>query len=174
MSRADFEKQFGDAYDRPGYFARAIAFLAVLVPEVGPFEQSPYEPLPESAQERFVHARDRAAARYQIAVNDARLKRLRLRDETLDTGRPAAPGEYRPTDDTYAELLRRLEEHRFADVTPELRTDILRFYSTGRALAAIDDDDEQAEVREALAQLDARPPDASRSSAARRSEGGGS
>ena len=141
------------------------------MPEVGPFERLPYKPLPASAQECFIHARDRAAARYQIAVNDARVKRLRLRDETLDTGRPTAPGEYRPADETYAELLEKLEEHRFADVTPELRTDVLRFYSTGRALAAIDDDDERAEVREALAQLDARPPRASRSSAA--SRGGG-
>ena len=159
MSRGDFEEKFGDAYERPGYFARAFAFVVNLVPDVGPLKRLPYQPLPESAQQRFVHALDRAATRYQIAVHDARMKRLRLRDETLDTGRPTAPGEYAPADEAYAELLAHLQERGFADVSPELRADILRFYSTGRALAAIDDDDEQAEVRDALTRLDAQPPE---------------
>ena len=163
MSRGDFEERFGDGYDRPGYFTRASGFLASLVPNVGPLKRLPYKPLPEPAQQRFFHALDRASARYEIAVHDARLKRLRLRDETLDTGRPTNPGDYPPADEAYAELLAKLREHRFADVSPELRADILRFYSNGRALAAIDDD-EQAEVREALAQLDAQRPETSRSS----------
>ena len=158
MSRGDFEERFGDAYDRPGYFTRAFAFLASLVPNVGPLERLPYKRLPEPAQQRFIQAFDRAAARYQVAVHDARVKRLRLRDETLDTGRPTVPGEYRPADEAYAELLAHLRKRGFADTTPALRTDILRFYSSGRALAAIEDDDEREEVREALAQLDATPP----------------
>ena len=51
-------------------------------------------------------------------------------------------------------VLEHLRERGFANVPPDLRTDILRFFSDGRALAAIDDDDERAKVSKALAQLD--------------------
>jgi hypothetical protein len=164
MSREDFEEQFGDAYERPGYFARSVAFLGNLVPNVGPLKRLPYKPLPEDAQQRFELALDRAVARYRNAVRDAR--RPRLPNETLDTGKPTRPGAYEPADRAYAQLLGELRERGFADVSPELRADILRFYSDGRALAKIDDDDERAKVDEGLARLDAALPRASRLSAA--------
>jgi hypothetical protein len=163
MSRADFEKQFGDAYERPGYFARAIGFLGNLVPNAGPFRRLPYKPLPEDAQRTLEKAVDHAVARYQHAVAEVGRRRGRLTNETLDTGRPTRPGEYKPADEAYAELLDHLEERGFARVTPDLRADILRFYSDGRALAALDDD-ERAKTSARLAQLDAVSPQLSRRS----------
>jgi hypothetical protein len=158
MSRGDFEERFGDDYRRPGYFVRAVAFLGNLIPNVGPLRRLPYKPLPADAQHRFERALDQAVARYELALRDASRRPPKLANETLDTGRPTRPGQYAPADRAYAALLERLRERGFADVTPELRADILGFFSDGRALAAIDDEDDRAEVLEALAQLDAAPP----------------
>jgi hypothetical protein len=38
LSRADYEKDFGAKYRRPGIFARILAFLLKLIPKFGPFK----------------------------------------------------------------------------------------------------------------------------------------
>jgi hypothetical protein len=134
-----------------------VALAGSLVPSVGPLQRLPHKPLPADAQARFEAALDRAASRYQRAVRDAGRRAMRLPNETLDTGRPTRPGEYEPADRAYAELLAHLDEKGMTDVPPALRTNLLRFYSDGRALAAIAEDDERAKVSEHLARLDAAP-----------------
>ena len=158
MSKGDFEERFGDAYRRPGYFARSVAFLAGLVPNVGPLKRLPYRPLPEDAQRRFEAALDDATARYRRAVGEAGRRRAPFPNDVLDTGEPTRPGRYEPADEAYAELLGQLHERAFAGVSPAVRGDLLRFFSDGRALAAIDDEDERVKVSQALAQLDATSP----------------
>lgn len=52
-----------------------------------------------------------------------------LADCDFDTGQPTRAAEYSLTDDTYATLLARLSERKFALTSPELRANILKFYS---------------------------------------------
>ena len=47
----------------------------------------------------------------------------------LDSGQPTKAAEYSLTDDTYAKLLARLSERKFDLTSPELRDNILDFYS---------------------------------------------
>lgn len=155
VSRGDFERHFGDAYARSGYFARTVAFLAGLVPNVGPLRRLPYRPLPEDAQRRFARALDEAVARYERAVRQAGGGRRALPKETLDTGEPTRPGAYAPADEAHAALLGRLAQRGFAGVSPALRAYLLRFWADGRALAAVGDADERAEIESRLAGLDA-------------------
>ncbi len=46
---------------------------------------------------------------------------------------------YRRADEAYADLVTKLAKHEFNDVTPELRSNILAFYSDRRALIATKD-----------------------------------
>jgi hypothetical protein len=54
---------------------------------------------------------------------------LTIPDLDLDTGNPVGPGEYKLTDQTYEKLLSMLADKKFDRVTPELRADILGFYT---------------------------------------------
>jgi hypothetical protein len=47
----------------------------------------------------------------------------------FDSGKTTKPAEYALTDDTYAKLLARLSERKFDLTSPELRANILDFYS---------------------------------------------
>ena len=156
LSRGDFEKQFGKAYRQPGYFARSVAFLVKLVPNVGPFKRLPYKPLPADAQARFERAFDQIVARYRRLVEEADDRLPALTNVNLDTGRPRRHGDYEPADDAYAELLERLDDRDFADVPSGLRADILRFYASDGTRA--DDDDDARKLRRELAQLAASIP----------------
>ena len=52
-----------------------------------------------------------------------------MTNNNLDLGRPTGPGEYEITDEAYARLLDKLAENRFEKVNPDLRADIVAFYS---------------------------------------------
>ena len=155
LSRADFEKEFGNAYRQPGYFARFVAFLVKLVPNAGPLRRMPYRPLPPTAQERFAAGFEHVVGRYREAIGAERAHRLRLPNDILDTGRPTRRGEYEPADDAYAALLEKLETRQFANVSADLRADLVRFYHEPRAGSARAYDDESCNVLRALAELDA-------------------
>jgi hypothetical protein len=58
---------------------------------------------------------------------------LRLTNCDLDSGKVTQAGEYTLADDSYAKLLHQLAEHKFQGLTPELRDNILRFYSSQTA-----------------------------------------
>jgi hypothetical protein len=50
------------------------------------------------------------------------------RNRDLDTGKDTALGEYALADRTYENLVHRLAEHKFNDMNPELRDDLLAFF----------------------------------------------
>ena len=58
----------------------------------------------------------------------------------LDSGNPTKIAEYSLTDDTYAKLLGQLAKSKFDRTTPELRGNILQFYSDVSASAPTKDD----------------------------------
>ena len=55
--------------------------------------------------------------------------RVQLLNDNFDTGSVTGPGQYPLADKTYAELLDRLAKNHFAQVSPELRSAILSYYS---------------------------------------------
>ena len=57
------------------------------------------------------------------------LDNLVLPDCDLDSGNPTTVAEYSLTDETYAKLLGQLAKDKFDHTTPELRNNILEFYS---------------------------------------------
>ena len=161
LSRSDFEQEFGKAYREPGYFAKFVAFLVKLVPNVGPFKRMPYSPLPPHVRQLFIQGLDDAIAHYRADVSRARERRLTLPDVNLDTGRPTRGGAYEPADQAYAALLEKLDERHFAGVSPALRADILRYYRDPQALPAMQKHGckrDREKVRQALARLEATHP----------------
>jgi hypothetical protein len=154
MSRGDFEKEFGDAYDEAGYFAKFFALVVKLVPNVGPFERLPYKALPPEAREQYAAAFDRALAEFQSVVARERKHRLILPDRNLDTGKPTRRGEYAPADEAYAKLAEKLDQTDFVYASRELRNEILRFYAEEAACSSTDEDCRPPEgTRRALARL---------------------
>jgi hypothetical protein len=127
LSRADFETEFGKAYRQPGYFAKFVAFLVKLVPNVGPLKRLPSKPLPADAQQRFAETMTKIVRSYERVVARAPEHPPALRNVNLDTGQPVRLDDYAPADKAYASLLDKLDDRRVTDIPPALRTDIRRF-----------------------------------------------
>ena len=65
---------------------------------------------------------------YGKLLHEAANRDPKLTNTDCDTGRDTAPAEYKLADSTYAKLLDELSKKNFAQLTPELRTNILAFY----------------------------------------------
>ncbi|HEY2386562.1 MAG TPA: zinc dependent phospholipase C family protein [Candidatus Binatia bacterium] len=108
LSRHDFEKQFGKTFDEPGYFAKFVAFMVKLVPNVGPFKRMAYKPLPPESVQLFNTALDHSIERYRATIAGLRRGQTAFADDNLDTGKVAHPGEYEPADEARASLAKKL------------------------------------------------------------------
>jgi hypothetical protein len=70
----------------------------------------------------------------------------------LDSGQATKAGEYSLTDDSYAKLLAHLSARKFDRTSPELRDNILQFYSD--LSAPIETKKDQSDWQNVLTELD--------------------
>ena len=66
---------------------------------------------------------------YRAFLEEVRHDRLVLLNTDLDSGQPTKAAEYTLTDEAYAKLLAQLSDRKFDLTSPELRDNILQFYS---------------------------------------------
>ena len=133
LSRSSYEKKWGNDYQRPTFGENVLAFLARLVPKVGPLRVLELKtPTPET-EKMFEASFNAALARYKKLSADQGSGDLALKNDNFDTGSETPPGKYRLDDEAHAELLDALAKQNFQGVTPELRAEILRYYSDPEA-----------------------------------------
>ena len=132
-SRADYEKAYGTEYQKPGLFARILAFLYRLVPKVGPLKPLTIKPLTAESGKLFEDSVMHARERYQAALRQVRDGRLNLNNTDFDTGRTVRHGEYRLADETYAQWLHKLAAKDPGPVTDTIRGHVISFYGPNPA-----------------------------------------
>ena len=132
MSRQEYERQFGKEYRRPGVFVRVLTFLYKLVPKIGPFKYFSFKPPTPEAEKLFLQSFVDVRERFRQSIEALAAGRLNLPNTNFDVGRPTSRGEYSLADETYDDLLKKLEKRKFAGVSAELRTNIDRYYGSAR------------------------------------------
>ena len=129
VKRADYEKEWGDKYERPGVGARILAFFLRIVPKVGPFRALAFQSPTPQTMDLYFKSIDATYKRYRYELQQVDAGNLDLPNLNFDTGRPTGPAQYTLTDDTYAKILDQLAQEKFSTVTPEMRAEIMEFYS---------------------------------------------
>jgi hypothetical protein len=128
MSRADFVKQFGNAFLEPGYFARFVGLLGNLVPNLGPLKNLSYKPLPDNVKQIYFHAYRNASDQHMKEILTVESGRILLPNLILDTGAPDRTRAYPPADKAYAELLDHHAQDHFAHMPKELADNMLTHF----------------------------------------------
>ena len=130
ITRQEYEHEYGTMYRKPGLTAKFFATVVKVLPKFGPFKPLAFKaPTPE-AERLFAESFRTARQRYRVSLQDARDGRVMLANTNFDTGRASAWGEYSLADKTYRQFLDRLDRHHFAGVSPDLRSDLPRFFSS--------------------------------------------
>jgi hypothetical protein len=158
LSRADYEKEYGRDYEKPGFSAKLTAWFIRVVPKIGPFKALAIKvPTPE-AERMFMESFNATLERYRSTLGQVQGGNLDLQNMDFDTGEPTSAGEYELADETYAKLLEKLEKDDFKTISPELRREILAFYSDLSApLATKKDRGDWKDTLRALNKLKAAP-----------------
>ena len=111
------------------FISKTLVLFVEVMPKVGPLRTLQFKPPTVRVQDLFIEAFDVSVARYEADLSALSDGDLILRDDNLDVGQPVRAGRYFLADETYAHLLDGLAKHRFRNLTPELRENILAYYS---------------------------------------------
>jgi len=159
LSRASYEKNWGKDYRGPTAGDKVLAFLFRLIPKIGPLKALALRAPTPQAEQLFEHSFNATLAQYRGFLSDHDHGRLVLVNDNFDVGAVTAPGQYRLADATYAALLDRLSRQNFAGMSPDLRAELLRFYSDPAAPYATRKDPKAWErVQDELQRLQAVQP----------------
>jgi len=126
ISNSGYRKEWGDVYEKPGFFARLKAFIVRALPKIGPFSALAFHPPPPAAEQIYMHSFNETLDHYRVLLLAQEQGRLQLPNDNLDTGGITEPADYRLTDETYANLLDKTSGKPISDA---LRRDILAYYA---------------------------------------------
>ena len=138
LSRASYRKSWDRNYREPSFGVRVLAFFFQILPKVGPLRALSFRmPTPE-AEKLFMTSFNGSLANYEHFVQQVKIaNHIDLVNDNFDTGTVTRPGQYPLADKTYADLLDHLAKDKFAQVSPDLRKDLLDYFSDPNAPMAL-------------------------------------
>ena len=129
LSRSDYERQWGKDYMKPGVGTRILSTLLRYMPKIGPLKGLAFNAPTSQTEDLYIKSINTTVDQYRAFLEEVRTDTLVLPNCDLDSGKATTAAEYSLTDETYAKLLGQLSERKFDRTSPELRANILGFYS---------------------------------------------
>ena len=129
LSRADYDREWGKTYTRPGLGTRILSTLLRFVPKVGPFKGLGFNNPTPITEDLYIKSINTTTDSYRALLKAERARKLVLPNCDLDDGINTVAGEYSLADEAYDSLLTQLSAHHFDQTTAQLRNNIIEFYA---------------------------------------------
>jgi hypothetical protein len=152
LSRSGYEKEWGKDYVKPGLGTRILSTLLRYMPRIGPFKGLAFNNPTPQTEDLYIKSINTTVDQYRAYLEAVRTDSLVLRNCDFDSGKVTKAAEYSLTDESYARLLARLSGRKFDLTSPELRANILDFYSD--LSVPIDTKKDQDDWKSVLSALD--------------------
>lgn len=143
LSRAEYERDWGTGYKKPGAGARFLAVLFRAVPKVGPFKAIKFQVPTRETEAMYMKSINDTVDQYRVLLQQLQTREVALANRDLDTGEPTKAGEYAMTDHAYAKLVGQLVDNKSVGLTPELQANIVHFYADRHRVVAKKKDREE-------------------------------
>jgi hypothetical protein len=154
LSRSEYEKEWGKDYKKDGFKTRLFSVLLRYMPKIGPFKALAFNNPTPQTEDLYFKSINTTVDQYRIYLEQVRAESLELVNCDFDSGKETKAAEYTLTDETYAKLLGQLAQRKFDLTSPELRDNILDFYSDLSApIETKKDEDDWQRVLSSLDQL---------------------
>ena len=128
LKKSEYRREWGSKYKRPNLGDRILAFFLNILPKIGPLKTLDFKMPTPQTEELYMQSVNDSREKYYQELTAVADKSLAIDNRDFDTGRVTKAGEYALTDETYADLLAKLASHNFAQLTPELQSNVLSFY----------------------------------------------
>ncbi len=129
LSRSGYEKEWGKDYVKPGFGTRILSTLLRYMPRIGPFKGLAFNSPTPQTEDLYFKSINTTVDQYRAFLAAVGTDSLVLPNCDFDSGKVTRAAEYSLTDETYAKLLARLSERKFDLTSPELRSNLVDFYS---------------------------------------------
>jgi len=129
LSRSQYEKEWGKGYRRPGLGTRMLAVLLKFIPKIGPAQALGFKIPSSDTEDLYIRSVNRTVDKYRDLLRKIESGTLELADTDLDTAEKPHAGEYILSDRAYARLLDELAKHPLEEIRPDLRQNILDYYT---------------------------------------------
>src|SRR5499427_8002327 len=159
LSRAEYEKEWGTQYQKPGWRTRLFAAFVRVLPKVGPLTNVDIKLPTPTTQDLYIKSVNKTVDSYKAQLTTLRQHRnhIDLPNVDFDTGKPTQPQEYKLADQTYGKLVEKLADRKFDLVTPELQANLIAFYGNPTYTQPTDmSSDEWRKVESAVSDLRGR------------------
>ena len=163
LSRASYQKNWGKQYQPPSWDEKFLAFLIRILPKIGPLKVLQLKTPTPAAERLFEAGFNASLEQYKKLLTELNTGLPDLPNKNFDTGGFTGPGEYFLDDRAQAKLLDELAKMDFSGASPELRAELVEYFSHPDAPYAMrKKHKEWAKVRAQVEQLkNARPAAAS-------------
>jgi hypothetical protein len=129
LSRSNYEREWGKTYTKPDFGTRVLSVLLRYFPKVGPFKGMGFDNPTPQTEDLYIKSINTTVDHYVALLEEVRAGTLVLPNCDLDDGKTTRAAEYTLADETYATLLAKLSARKFEGTSPQLRDNILAFYS---------------------------------------------
>lgn len=153
MRRVNYNKEYGRDRERPKFFAYLIATIIKILPKIGPLAPLKFKPPSTEVEKHYMQSFDTTLAHYTVAVQSLQNQKIFLPDKDYDTGKNTQAGEYGLTDDSYCQLLLKLQDKKFDSVNLALQQNIVHFFSDPQIILSKKDNDDKQKIMDALDEL---------------------
>jgi hypothetical protein len=136
VARTNYDRRWKHAYHGPGFKAHLLAFFVFIVPKVGPAADLAIKIPNHDTEELYLQSVNRTVDSFRSALEKLGSEPktlIALSNIDLDTGNHVKRGEYRRTDQAYANLLRRLTSNPNRTIPIDVQQNILEFYGPSKA-----------------------------------------
>jgi hypothetical protein len=130
MNRREYYAKYGRDREKPNLRTRVTAFIIRIFPKVGPLRALKFKPPGPKAEKLFIMAFDTSLVKYAVVLQKLKSnEKLFLPDMDFDTGKPTVFGEYGLADQSYSQLIIKLDKDKFTNTTQPLKQNILSYFS---------------------------------------------
>src|SRR3954463_15439779 len=128
LSRASYQKSWGNNYSAALLGERFLAFVIRIIPKFGPLKVLQLKTPTPQTQRMFEASFNSTLDLYRQLLSQGGTTHLRLPNKNSDTGEITGPGKYRLNDETHAKLLDALAKQDFRGASPEALDELLEFF----------------------------------------------
>lgn len=133
INRKEYEADYGKDREKPGITAIVLSLVIRLAPKIGPLKSLKFKDPGTEGERLFIAGFDASVAHYEAAVSKLQKEKPVFTDIDFDTGKLTAPGEYGLADKTYSDLVIKLADTHFEQLTSPLKEHILQYYQNPAA-----------------------------------------
>ncbi len=134
LSRAQYQREWGNNYQRPGVGTRILAFFLRIIPKIGPFKALAIKTPDAKTEDIYLKSVNGTVDQYKVFLAQLKGTGLQLENRDLDTGNPTQPGEYKLTAKTYEKLLDKLADKKFSTLDAALQSNVLAYFDAAKGI----------------------------------------